>query len=68
MKYLQLKKELLLMRDWKKLFIASHYVNNCTQKLGSRNYAYFANSILFSKLTSKLKVFFFWKVEIFSGK
>ena len=44
------------MYDWKKLLIASHYVNNRTQKLDSRNYVYFANSVLFSKLTSKLGV------------
>ena len=47
------------MHDWKKLLIASHYVNNRTKKLDSRNYAYFANSVLFSKLTSKCRVPFF---------
>ena len=47
------------MRDWKKLLIASHYLNNRTQKLDSRNCTYFANSELFSKLTSKLRVPFF---------
>ena len=53
------------MRDWKKLLITvidyllTHYPNNRTQKLDSRNYVYFANSVLFSKLTSKLKVPFF---------
>ena len=56
MKYLQAKNQFLLMHDWKKLPIASHYLNNRTQKLDSRNYAYFANSELFSKLTSKLRV------------
>ena len=56
MKYLQSKNQFLLMHDCKKLRIASHYSNNCAQKLDSRNYAYFANSLLFSKLTSKLKV------------
>ena len=59
MKYLQLKNQFLLMRDWKKLLIASHYLNNRTQKLDSRNYAYFVKSVLFSKLTSKLRVPFF---------
>ena len=56
MKYLQSKNQFLLVRDWKKLLIASHYLNNRTQKLDSRNYAYFANSVLGSKLTSKLTV------------
>ena len=56
MKYLQSKNQFLLMHDWKKLLIASHYLNNRTQKLNSRNYAYFANSVLFSKLTLKLRV------------
>ena len=56
MKYLQSKNQFLLMHDWKKLLIASLYLNNRTQKLESRNYAYFANSVLFSKLTSKLRV------------
>ena len=59
MKYLQLKNQFLLMRDWKKLLIASHYLNDRTQKLDSRNYAYVANSVLFSKLTTKLRVPFF---------
>ena len=59
MKYLQSKNQFLLMHDWKKLLIALHYVNNRTQKLDSRNYALFANSLLFSKLTSKLRVPFF---------
>ena len=45
------------MRDWKKLLVASHYLNNRTQKLDSRNCAYFANLVLFSKLTSKLRKF-----------
>ena len=57
------------MHDWKKLLIESQYLNNRTQKLDSRNYAYFANSVLFSKLTSKLSLpFFFGQVEIFLGK
>ena len=56
------------MHDWKKLVIASHYPNNRAQKLDSRNYAYFANSVLFSKLTSKLRVPFFGQVEIFVGQ
>ena len=71
MKYLQSKNQFLLMHDWKKLLIASHYLNDRTQKLDSRNYAYFANSVLFSKLTSKLKsrpTFFFGRVEILLGK
>ena len=55
MKYLLSKNKFLLMHDWKKLRITSRYVNNRTQKLDSRNYAYFANSVLFSKLTSKLR-------------
>ena len=59
MKYLQSKNRFLLMHDWKKLLIALHYLHNRTQKLDSRNYAYFANSVLFSKLTSKLRVPFF---------
>ena len=59
MKYLQLKNQFLLMHDWKKVLIALHYLNNRTQKLDSRNYAYFANSELFSKLTSKVRVLFF---------
>ena len=43
MKYLQLKNQLiLLMRDWKKVLIASRYLNNRTQKLDSQNYTYFA--------------------------
>ena len=50
------------MHDWKKLLTASHYLNDRTQKLDSRNYAYFANSVLFSKLTSKLRVPFFGQV------
>ena len=33
MKYLQSKNQVLLMSDWKKLFIASHYVNNRTKNL-----------------------------------
>ena len=33
MKYLQSKNQFLLMHDWKKLLIASHYVNNRTQNL-----------------------------------
>ena len=69
MKYLQSKNQFLLMHDWKKLLIASHYLNDRTQKLDSRNYAYFANSVLFSKASSKLRVpFFFGQVEIFLGK
>ena len=52
MKYLQSKNQFLLMHDWKKSLIASHYLNNRTQKLDSRNYAYFANSVLFSKLSA----------------
>ena len=59
MKYLQSKNQFLLMLNWKKLLIVSHYLNNRTQKLDSRNYAYFANSVLFSKLSSKLRVTFF---------
>ena len=59
MKYLQSKNQFLQMHDWKKLLIASHYLNNRRQKLDSRNYTYFANSVLFSKLTSKLRVPFF---------
>ena len=59
MKYLQTKNRFLLMHDWKKLLIALHYLNDRTQKLDSRNYAYFANSVLFSKLISKLRVPFF---------
>ena len=59
MKYLQSKNQFLLMHDWKKLLTASHYLNDRTQKLDSRNYAYFANSVLFSKLTTKLRVPFF---------
>ena len=59
MKYLQSKNQFLLMHDWKKLLNASHYLNNRIQKLDSRNYAYFANSVLFSKLTSKLRVYTF---------
>ena len=68
MKYLQSKNQSLFMHDWKKLLIASHYLNNRTQKLDSRNYAYFANSVLFSKLTLTLRVPFFRQVEIFSLK
>ena len=68
MKYLQSRKQFLLMHNWKKLLIASHYLNNRTQKLDSRNYGCFANSVLFSKLTLKLRVRFFGQVEIFSGK
>ena len=56
MKYLESKNQFLLMHDWKKLLIVSQYLNNRTQKFDSRNYAYFANSVLFSKLTSKLRV------------
>ena len=59
MKYLQSKNRFLLMHDWKKLLIALHYLNDRTQKLDSRNYADFVNSVLFSKLTSKLRVSFF---------
>ena len=59
MKYLQPKNQCLVRRDWKKLLIASPFLNNRTQKLDSRNYAYFANSVLFSKLTSKLREPFF---------
>ena len=59
MKYLQSKNQFLLMHDWKKLLIASHYLHNRTQILDSRNYSYFANSVLFSKLTLKLKSTFF---------
>ena len=59
MKYLQSKNQFLLMRDWKKLIIASHFLNNRTQKLASRNYMYFANSALLSQLTSKLRVYTF---------
>ena len=44
---------LLLMHDWKKLLIASHYVNDRTQKLDYRNYAYFANSVLFFQVNLK---------------
>ena len=44
---------LLLMHDWKKLLIASHYVNDRTQKLDSRNYAYFANAVLFFQVNLK---------------
>ena len=68
MKYLQSKNQFLLMHDWKKLLIASHYLDNRTQNLNSRNYARFANSVLFSKLTLKLRVPFFRQVEIFSDK
>ena len=50
--HLHSKNQFLLMPDWKKLFIALHYNNNRTQKLNSRNYAYFANSVLFSKLNN----------------
>ena len=53
MKYLQLKNQFLLMRDWKKLLIASHYLNDRTQKLDSPNYAYFANSVLFFQVNLK---------------
>ena len=63
MKYLQSKNQFLLMHDWKKLLIASHYLNNRTQKLDSRNYANFANSVLFSKLISKLRVPFSGKLK-----
>ena len=59
MKYLQSKNQFLLMHDWKKLLLASHYLNDRAQKLDSRKYAYFANSVLISKLTSKLRVLFF---------
>ena len=59
MKYLQSNNQFLLMHNWKKLLIASHYHNNRTQKLDSRNYAYLANLVLFSKLTSKLRAPFF---------
>ena len=59
MKYLQSTNQFLPMHDWKKLLIASHYVNNRKQKLDSRNYAYFANSVFFSKLTSKFRAPFF---------
>ena len=48
MKYLQSKNQFLPVHEWKKLLIASHYLNNRTQKLGSRKYAYFANSVLYS--------------------
>ena len=41
------------------LLIASHYLNDRTQKLDSRNYGYFANPVLFSKFTSKLRALFF---------
>ena len=40
------------MHDWKKLLIALHYLNNRTQQLNSQNYAYFENSVVFSKLIS----------------
>ena len=65
MKYLLSKNQFLLMHDWKKLLITvtdyllTHYLNVRTLKLASRNYAYFANSVLFSKLTLKLRVPFF---------
>ena len=66
MKYFQSKNQFLLIHDWKKLLIASHYLNDRTQKLDSRNYAYFANSVLFSKLISKLRVpFFSGKLKFF---
>ena len=69
MKYLQSKNQFLQMHDWKKFPIASHCLNDRTQNPDSRNYAYFAKSALFSKLTSKLRVpFFFGQVEIFLGK
>ena len=68
MKYLQSKNQFLLMHDWKKLLTASHYLNNRTQKLDSRNYAYFENPVLFSELTSKLKVPFFRASRNFLGQ
>ena len=37
------------------LIIASHHLYNLTQKLDFQNYTYLANSVLFSKLTSKLR-------------
>ena len=72
MKYLQSKNQFLLMHDWKKLLITvtnyllTHYLYDRTLKLDSRNYAYFANSVLFSKLTLKLRVpFFSGKLKFF---
>ena len=56
------------MHDKKMLLIASHYLNDRTQKLDARNYPYFAYSVLFSKLTLILRVLFFGQVEIFLGK
>ena len=53
MKYLQLQNRFLLMHDWKKLLIASLYLNDRTQKLDSRNYAYFENSVLFFQANLK---------------
>ena len=41
------------MHDWKKLLIALHYLNDRTQKLDSRTYAYFANSVLFLQVNLK---------------
>ena len=41
------------MHDWKKLLIALQYLNDSTQKLDSQNYAYFANSVLFSQVNLK---------------
>ena len=59
MKCLQSKNQFLLMHDWKKLLIASNYLNNRTKKLDSQSYAYFANLVIFFKLTVKLRVPFF---------
>ena len=53
MKYLQSKNQFLLMHDWKKILVASHYLNNCTQKLDFRNYMYFANLVLFFQVNLK---------------
>ena len=63
MKYLQSKNQFLLMYDWRKLLIASHYLNNRTQKLDFRSYAYFANLVLFYKLTLKLSLAFSGKLK-----
>ena len=48
------------MHDWKKLLITSHYLNDRTQKLDSRNYTYFANSVLFFQVNLKTQSTFFF--------
>ena len=59
MKNLQSKNRFLLMHDWKKLLIASHYLNDRTQILILETTRILQIQCFFSKLTSKLRVPFF---------